>query len=224
MNLIDKIKVVVLDCYGTIVGYGVPVGEKQTARKGLIEFLNKCVVNDIKLVIATDDDNVHRVWSYLDEIGILQYFLDQPYQADEPSVADFNFYGLDKLDFTKHKYGDKDFARIAEDFGVTTDELYFVGDNGVGRDKRSAERYKVQWTNCEQYHPFAKFGDVYDFNQILEPFAWTDDSVKGFANFYTQGVGPRNIDGKLEYYKKLCENKVNTYMVFDKEQVEKETK
>jgi len=205
MNLIDKIKVVVLDCYGTIVGYGLEPYQGQTARKGLIEFLDKCVANDIQIAIATDDHRKERVWGLLKEIGIADYFTNDRTHSDLPAIDHFLFYGYESLDFTQHKHGDKNFALIADDFGISLDELYFVGDNGVGRDQRSAERYKVQWTNCDQYHPNAKFGDEYDFNKILEPFAWTDSSVKEFANFYTQGIGPRSIDSKLEYFKKTKE-------------------
>ena len=203
MNLIDKIKVVVLDCYGTIVGYGLDPLQKQTARKGLIEFLKKCEANNIQIAIATDDHRKDRVWGLLKEIGIAEYFTSERMIYSELPPSDhFLFYGYESLDFTKHKHGDKNFALIAEDFGISLDELYFVGDNGVGRDKRSAERYNVQWTNCEQYHPNAKFGDDYDFNKILEPFAWSDSTAKDFAQFYTTGTGPRSIDGKLEYFKK----------------------
>jgi hypothetical protein len=172
------------------------------------------VDRNIDLVIATDDHRKDRVFNLLNEIGIAKYFTPQhggkvsdqeriTYQQkfDHYYLHHFQFYGYDELDFTWHHHGDKDFARIAEDFEVGTDEIYFIGDNGVGRDKRSAERYNVEWTNCEQYHPNAKFGDEYDFNSILQPFTWNDEKVKEFANFYTQGIGPRSIDDKLEWFK-----------------------
>jgi hypothetical protein len=229
MNLIDKIKVVVLDCYGTVVGYGLTEGQKQTARKGLIEFLDRMVDRNIDLVIATDDHRKDRVFNLLNEIGIAKYFAPQPltsglqekrhnggkvsdqeritYQQkfDHYYLDHFQFYGYDELDFTKHEYGDKDFARIAEDFEVGTDEIYFIGDNGVGRDKRSAERYNVEWTNCEQYHPNAKFGDEYDFNSILQPFVWDDEKVKDFTKFCSSGIKShglaKTIADKLEWFK-----------------------
>jgi phosphoglycolate phosphatase-like HAD superfamily hydrolase len=214
MNLIDKIKVVVLDCYGTIVGYGMTQNQRQKPRKGLIEFLDRMKARGITLVIATDDDNVARVHNYLKEIGVVQYFMTGRDRTDGdlhyPNInqgihKNFNFYGYYDLNFDSHKHGDKDFAKIAEDHGVGTDEVYFVGDNGVGRDKRSAERYNVQWTNCAQYHPNAKFGDVYDFNSILQTFAWDDEKVKDFTRFYSSGTGPRLMADKLEHFKKAIQ-------------------
>ncbi|MBL4896317.1 MAG: hypothetical protein JKY75_05535 [Erythrobacter sp.] len=113
------------------------------------------------------------------------------------------------MNFDKHKHGDKDFARIAEDFGIRLDEVYFIGDNGVGRDKRSAERYGVKWTNCDQFHPFATFGNEFDFNNILpESFEWDDEKVKKFTRIYAMGqkgqfYGYPKIDDKLDRFKEL---------------------
>ena len=115
------IKLIVFDMYGTLVR----IDQAKEQRKGLKEFLEKH--KDKIKVVATDDPQEERVARLLEENNIRQYFK--------------KLYTLKDID----QDDCKDLAKIAKEFNVKNTEMVFIGDNYIGRDKRSCEKFKVKF-------------------------------------------------------------------------------
>lgn len=132
------IKLIVFDCYGTLVRMDALTEQ----RKGLLAFLKKH--KDKIIVVATDDPYESRVWNLLEDNRIKQFFR--------------KVYTLKDID----EDDCKDLDKIALDFNVKNIEMVFIGDNYIGRDKRSCEKFKVRFIRVPS---FGIDGD-FDFRSI----------------------------------------------------------
>ena len=71
----------------------------------------------------------------------------------------FGIYGHSNLvDFGSYK----DLERICLDAGVPTEKTVFIGDNRFGLDRRSAERYGIDFIQVPNG------GEKYDFSQLID--------------------------------------------------------
>ena len=115
------IKLIIFDLYGTLVR----VDSVPQQRAGLIDFLEK---NKNKIIIVfTDDYDKERVKKLLKENGIIKYIKKIYYFKD-----------IDKDDC-------KNLGKVCKDFNVKKQEAVFIGDNLVGRDLRSTQKYNIKF-------------------------------------------------------------------------------
>lgn len=120
-------KIVILDLMETIISGGgiYPI----VKRIGLDEFLSKN--SDCRFAISTDlgsiltkEESIREVEFYLEQIGI-------------KNKISRIYYGWDMHN------GMKDLGRIAKEFGVSLNDLVFIGDGT--RDEESAEYFSVKF-------------------------------------------------------------------------------
>ena len=140
-------KLIILDLYGTILK-----ADKidEVARPGLQEFLNH-YSNSKKVIFS--DGNIDRVEADLQLAGLSNKF-DGIY--DRRHCIAEQAYHISNKKFRKllmsQGGGDiKNLGQACKDFSVPKSDAVFIGDNLLGRDRKSAEFHGIKFVRIPQF-------------------------------------------------------------------------
>ena len=143
-----RTKLIALDVYGTFLSTEDHDNELQP-RTGFEEFVERTKQQGIKLVTASDAS------IDIQKIDIEETFNNSRYNP-RPTLEIFdNFYQLKTIP--------KDVSQILQDYNLTPEQLFIIGDTY----EKDIEGAKELGCNVFEIPEFKGFVNSYDFNQIL---------------------------------------------------------
>lgn len=143
------VEVIIFDLYGTILKADERDG---VVRNGLEEFMN--FYKSKKRVVFSDGD-IRRIEDDLEISGLTGKF--------------DGIYGKELMVYISRLHGGdgwvKNLEMVCKDFSVAKSDAVFIGDNFVGRDQKSAEKYGIQFIKIPQFRSRAPDWSEKDFHR-----------------------------------------------------------